>query len=47
MSIMVLIGFALLFLYGSWDTRNPPSAFVTAPFATIVFAYAALNSTMR
>jgi len=44
MSIMVLIGFALLFLYGIVGYKKPAIAFVTAPFATIVFAYAALNS---
>jgi len=44
MSTVTIIGFALLFLYGIAGYKKPAIAFVTAPFAVVVFAYAAINS---
>lgn len=44
MSELTVIGFALLFIYGIVGYKRPGIAFVTAPFVTAAFAYAAMNS---
>lgn len=44
MSTVTIIGCALLFFYGIVGYTRPGIAFVTAPFATVAFAYVALNS---
>jgi type II secretory pathway component PulF len=44
MSTVPIIGFALLFLYGLIGYKKPGIAFITAPFAAVVFGYIAMNS---
>ena len=44
MSIVAVIGFALLFLYGIAGYKKPAIAFITAPFVAITLAVVAIDS---